>query len=88
MARKNAFAPRPEPPMTLAALFTFRIVNIALQKTEKRSINFPRQQGHIKREHDWACQPSSYPQVPYQFLTPAQVAQGMLCITVDTLLVY
>ncbi|CAG8296078.1 unnamed protein product [Penicillium salamii] len=56
-------------------MFTFRIVNVALQKTEKRSINFPRQQGHIKREHDWACQPSSYPQVPYQFLTPAQVAQ-------------
>jgi hypothetical protein len=89
MARENAFASRSrasDDPGCI--LFTFKIIDIALQKTQKRPINFPRQEGHIKREHEWACQQSSYPQAPYQFLNLAQIDQGMLCITVDTILIY
>lgn len=35
-------------------MFTFKIIKIALQETQKRPINFLRQEDYIKSEHEWA----------------------------------
>lgn len=89
MARENAFVSRSralDDPGWI--LFTFETIDIALQKIEKKLINFPRQEGHMKREHEWAYQQSSYPQALYQFLTLGQIAQDMLCFTINTTLIY